>query len=535
VNPETTSAAPTTPHWIRGRFSRWIFATDHKMVGLLWLTVGGIGILLGGILAVISALQTARPDEALLGEGTYASVVTMQGTLLTYGGILPLALGLAIIVLPLQLGAHGLRHASVSAIAFWFGAAGILSLVLSSFSKGDAPRSSWTTVPSEALDPSRPGESVRLLGLILVGSATLLTAISLIATFRGPRAPGLTNERLPLFAVSVGVFAAAQLVLSPLALLGDALLVLARKNPGSFDWYIEKDGTLQSGYGWVFSQAIVAVVVVVALGAAAEIVATFQRGALAPRRLVALALVAAGVLVAIVPGADTVDGRRWASVLAVLALLPVAAAAVMLLLAGFRAAGASATESPLPFALGSLVLVLTAAVASVVVAIAHNDLRGTTFESARLDLLWSAILVALLGGTIYWWPKLTGRVMNARTTNLAAAVIVASALVLAVGRAIAGWNDQPSHAGVTIDGAGAGSLIGTIGVIGMAVGILLVGIAKLRARNGRRVGNDPWHGDTLEWYTTSPPPPHNFDRLPPVASERPLDDLRQTIRARNAL
>lgn len=530
-----TSAAQTGPHWREGRVSSWIFATDHKRIGMLWLAVGGLGIFLGGILALISALQTARPDGDLIGQGTYASVVTMQGTLLTYGGILPLALGLAVVIVPLQLGARALALPGLSAFAFWLGLVGIAAVVLSSFSKGDAPRSSWTSTPSIALDPSRPGETARLIGLFLIALATLLTAIALVATFRGHRAPGMSNDRLPLFAQSAGIFATALLVLASISLLGNGLLLLDRKNPGSFDWYIDGGANLVDGYEWVFSQAILAIVIVPALGVAAEIVATFHRGLLAHRRLVTLALVAAAVLIAVVPSADTVAGNRLASALAFLALLPIAAAAGTLLFVGFGATRTSGPGTPLPFALGSLVLLIGAAFASLALLVGHDDLGGTTFQSARLDLIWSAALLALLGGAVYWWPKLTGRMLDGRLTNLSAYVVTGSSLLLALGRAVAGWNDQPTLAGVTIDGAGTGSLLGTLGVFGIAGGILLFGVAKLRGRNGRRVGDDPWRADTLEWYTTSPPPPHNFDSLPPVTSARPLDDLRTRLNELNAL
>ena len=133
-----------------------------------------------------------------------------------------------------------------------------------------------------------------------------------------------------------------------------------------------------------------------------------------------------------------------------------------------------------------------AALAGLALVVGHDDLSGTTFQSARLDLIWSAVLLALLGGAVYWWPKLTGRVLDGRLTNVSAYVITGSSLLLALGRALAGWNDQPALAGVTIDDAGTGSLLGTIGVFGIGAGIVLFGLAKLRGRSGRRVGNDPW-------------------------------------------
>ena len=498
---------------------------------MLWLAVGGLGIFLGGILALVSALQTARPDADLIGQGTYASVVTMQGTLLTYGGILPLALGLAVVIVPLQLGARGLALPGLSAFALWLGVAGVVAVVLSSFSKGDAPRSSWTSTPSIALDPSRPGETARLMGLFLIALATLLTAIALVATFR--RLRRARDEQRPaaaLRAVRRDLRPGSARARVDLRCSGTASFCSTAKNPGTFDWYIDGGGSLVDGYEWVFSQAIVAIVLVPALGVAAEIVATFHRGLLAHRRLVTLALVAAAVLIAVVP--STRHRRRATAWLRCWPFSPCCRSRLQpgcSCFVGFGAARTSGQGIPLPFALGSLVLLIGAALAGLALVVGHDDLSGTTFQSARLDLIWSAVLLALLGGAVYWWPKLTGRVLDGRLTNISAYVITGSALLLALGQALAGWNDQPTLAGVTIDDAGTGSLLGTIGVFGIGAGIVLFGLAKLRGRNGRRVGNDPWRADTLEWYTTSPPPPHNFDSLPPVTSARPLDDLRTRL------
>ncbi len=529
-----TSAAPTSPSWLRGRFSRWIFATDHRRVGTMWLSVGGFGIALSVVLALVVALQTARADTTLIGEGTYASVVTMQATLLTYGGLLPLALGLAVALVPLQIGARGLALPQLATGGLWLGVSGVAAIVLSSFASGDAPRSWWTTYPPLVLDPARPGESIRLMGLLLVGLGALLTAIALVVTLRASRAPGMTKARLPLFTQSVGIFAVALLVLAPLSLLGSFMLLLARENPGSFDWYITDDGGLLRGYGWVFGQALVAVTIVPALGIAAELVATFHRGPLSSRHLVTLALVATAVLVAIVPSADLVDGRTWAAILGLLAAVPAAGIALVLLPAGLGALRAGPT-TPLPFALGSLILVLLGALASLVLVVRRDDLGGTTFATARLDLFWTAALLAVLGGVVYWWPKLFGRMLDARLTNLSAVVLLGSAVLLAVGHAAAGWSDQASRTGVTVEDAGTASLIASIGVAGVVAGLALFGLAKLGSRRGRRVGNDPWDGDTLEWYAASPPVPGNFESLPPVESERPLDDLRRSLREQGAL
>jgi len=214
-----TSTATSAPHWLRGRIARRIFSTDHKQLGLVWVVVGVFGLVIGGVLALVAALQTASADASVVGEGTFASLTTMEGTLLTSVGLLPIALGLALAIVPLQIGARGIASPTLAAAGLWFGVVGSLAVVLSSFASGDAPRSSWTSFPPAVLDPTRPGESVRLMGLLLIALGALLTAVVLVLTLRARRAPGMSDDRLPVFSYAAGIFAAALLVLAPLAIV----------------------------------------------------------------------------------------------------------------------------------------------------------------------------------------------------------------------------------------------------------------------------------------------------------------------------
>lgn len=525
---ETTGSPSTSlpvAHWLRGRIASWIFATDHKRIGILWLAIAATSAAIGGILAIFTSIQTATVDSGFVGQGAYASALTMEETLFQYFVLVPLVIGLGVYLVPLHVGARRLTGSSLATFAFWLAAFGALAVAVAPFGSGDPPRSYWTTVPGLALEPQRGSEDARLLGLVLLSAGVLLTAVSLLATLARGAAPGMSWDRMPVFAQGIGLFAAASLVLAPLQILGHTLLLLERSFPGSFDWYIEKDGLLD-GYGFVFGQALVAVALVPAVAAAAEVVSTFTRSSI-PRRPVTIGLTAATVLLAIVPSADDVAGKRFAAVLALLAAGALALVALVVLAAGAR--GRDLASAPVPFALGGLLLTAGGAVLSAWLVIRHDEVAGTTLAEARVEALWCGALLALLGALVYWWPKLFGRILDQRILGLAFASTLGGSALFIVGRAIAGEQGQLRRAGVAFDGAGGAGFVAMLGVLGLVGGVGLFGLAAARCRSARRAGNDPWVGDTLEWYTTSPPPAGNFDMLPPITTARPLLDLRRSL------
>jgi len=189
---------------------------------------------------------------------------------------------------------------------------------------------------------------------------------------------------------------------------------------------------------------------------------------------------------------------------------------------------------------GAIVLFAVGILSALVLAVFGNDrgLRGTAFGVAHAHyLLWGTALLSLLGGLVYWWPKIFGRLLGTRLTASAAVLLFIGFNVTFFVQFLLGDQGQARGAS-TFTGHGstaAYNMISTIGTFTSAIGVLLFLIAVARAHNGTRAGNDPWLADTLEWYTTSPPPAHNFDSVPPVMSARPLHDLRQTLKDRNAL
>jgi cytochrome c oxidase subunit 1 len=236
-------------------------------------------------------------------------------------------------------------------------------------------------------------------------------------------------------------------------------------------------------------------------------------------------------------------GRKPSLVLLLLTVIAIAPSVVALWLLKsslWKARADLRWKAPLLFAGGAIVLFAVGILSALVLAVFGNDrgLRGTAFGVAHAHyLLWGTALLALLGGLVYWWPKIFGRLLGPRLTGTAAVLLFIGFNLTFFVQFLLGDQGQPRGASrFSAHGSTAAyNMISTIGAFTTAVGVLFFLIAVARARSGRRAGNDPWLADTLEWYTTSPPPAHNFDSVPPVASARPLHDLRQTLKERNAL
>jgi cytochrome c oxidase subunit I len=227
-------------------------------------------------------------------------------------------------------------------------------------------------------------------------------------------------------------------------------------------------------------------------------------------------------------------------ILAVIATIPSVVALVLLKKTLWQARGGIRWTAPLWFAGGAVVLFAIGLLSAFALALfgSSRDWRGTAFGVAHAHyLIWGTALLALLGGLVYWWPKVFGRLLGTRLTAWSAWLLFIGfnctffvQFLLGDKGQPAGASSFPEHGSIS-----AYNMISSIGAAVTAVGVLAFLLAVVRAHNGRRAGNDPWRGDTLEWYTTSPPPPHNFDSVPAITSARPLADLRRTLEGRNAL
>jgi cytochrome c oxidase subunit 1 len=540
-----SSTTQPAGHWHRGRVASWLVSVDHKRIGALYLGWAGIFFVIAGVLTLLMRLQMTRPDASILGSGTYRGVLTMHGTLLVFFVLLPVVTGLATYIVPLMIGARTIAMPGSAAVAVWLFVFGGTAVTLSAFAGGGASQAGWTGFPPLALAQQGNGVDLWLMGLLLLAISLLLSAANLIATIRALRMDGMAWSDTPVFARAVYVWSWLSIVLVPIAALGLLFILLERSFSGSFDFFLDGD-TVEPKLIWLFGQSFAYAALVPIFGILAELVAVFAGRTVANARLLGQALVGIGgltIVLVLYHAYSTGIGSRPSVVLLLLAIVATIPSVVALWLLESTLWSARASlrwTAPLLFAGGAIVLFGIGLLSALVLAIFGNNrgLRGTAFGVAHAHyLLWGTALLAMLGGIVYWWPKVFGRLLGETLTRWAAILLFIGFNCTFFVQFLLG--DQGQARGATsfsADGStSAYNMISTIGAFVTALGAIFFLLAVLRSRSGRRAGNDPWLANTIEWYTTSPPPPHNFDSLPKVTSARPLADLREAIRARNAI
>ena len=540
-------SSPSQPAdaWHRGRVAGWLVAADHKRIGALYIGWAGVFFLIAGVLTLLMRLQVTRPDASVLGSGTYQGLLTMHGTLLVFFVLIPVLTGLVTSIVPLMIGATRIAMPGLAAAGLWLFVFAGAAVVLSAFARGGASKAGWTGYPPLSITQEGNGPRLWLIGMVLLGISLLASASNLIATVRSLRADGMTWANLPMFAWAAYVWAWVTIVLVPVAVAGFALVLLERRYPGSFDFFLTGDKSVKPWLIWLFGQSFAYAALVPVLGIVAELVAVFSGRAIANARVLGQSLVGIGgltILVVLYHAYSVGVGRKPSVLLlllAAVAALPSVVALWLLKSSLWRARRELRWTAPLLFAAGAIVLFAIGILSALVLVVFGNDreLRGTAFGVAHAHyLLWGTALLALLGGLTYWWPKIYGRLLGTRSTRTAAVLLFIGFNCTFFVQFLLGDQGQAMGApGFSAHGStSAYNMISTIGAFATAVGALLFLVAVARAHSGRRAGNDPWLADTLEWYTTSPPPEHNFDSLPPVTSTRPLHDLRRTLKELDA-
>ncbi len=527
TRPETVQDVPVEEHvnpWDTGEeypaLARVLGSGDHKTLGRLYIGLALVFGLLAWVLQALSAVDGIEGSD-LVPEDTAFQIYTLGKLSLVFLAALPLLVGLATFVVPLQVGSATIAFPRAAAAAFWTWVLGSV-LVLASY----AANGGVAGGRANAVDLGYLGIAVVVLALLLATVCVLTTVVAL-------RAPGLTLDRVPLF--SWAFFAGGSVwLLSLPVLLGNILLVYVDVHFGRpSDFGVADNQWTQ--LSWAFEQPQVFVYAVPAFGIVADVTATMAG---VRQRLRGGLLIAAGALAILAFGAYAqpfFNEEVWTEALyvgvGVLVFLP-----VVLAISGVAAtarAGRVRVTAASTGALFASLLLLLAGFGSAVYVISPLRLQESTdFQDGLAVVVLGATLTASLAGLFFWAPKIWGRFANEGLAKLSALTSLVGVFIAGTALAVAGFGNRWS---TIADANDALHGIAAAGAALVVVAVVLAAGALLGARSDEDVADDAWGtGQTLEWMTASPPPTGNFGLLAEVTSPEPALDAATSPERRGA-
>jgi len=533
---ESEPARP--PSSVRGRgLLGLVTSTDHKVIGLAYIVTALCFFLLGGALASVVRVELYSPGTQVVEPGAYNQVFTMHGSVMMYLFIVPVAFGLANYLVPLHIGAKEMAFPRLNALGYWLFLFGGLTMV-AGFLTADGPAAfGWTaTAPlSEAIRSPAIGHDLWLLAVVLTGTGTITAAVNVIATVLAMRAPGMSMFRMPIFTWNMLVTSVLVLIAFPV-LTSAAVMMLADRNLGAQIFQTDGGGQpiLWQHLFWFFGHPEVYIAALPFFGIITEVLATFSsRPVFGYRGLVLATFSIASLSVGVWAHHMFTTGAVQVGYFSALSLLIAVPTGVKFFnWIGTMWGGRLTFPTPMLFAVGFLTLFLFGGLTGVLLALPALDtqLHDSYFVVAHMHyVLFGGSAFALYAGIYYWFPKAFGRRLHEGWGRVHFAMTFVGFNLTFLVQHVLGAQGMPRRVADYLPSDGFTTLnrVSTVGALIMAASVFPLGWNIVRSlRKGEPAGDDPWGGQTLEWATSSPPPPHNFDVLPPIRSNRPVWDQR---------
>jgi len=539
------AAAPSERQPITAVLHDWVVTVDHKKIGLMYIFYALFFLVVAGLEATVMRIQLIAPHMNFVSPQVFNRMMTMHGTTMIFFVAMPILFGMGNYLVPLMIGARDMAFPRLNAFSFWVSAFGGMLLYFSFiggsglYGAGNAPDVGWWAYAPLTAHPFSRGHSSDFwtVSLLVSGFGSIGTAVNFIATILCMRCKGMTLGKMPLLAwLNLTMGALIILAVSPLTAAQIMLLLDRYLGAHFFDTQAGGSAVIWMHFFWIFGHPEVYVLIIPCFAFISEIVPVFSRKPIFGYPV----MVGASVGIAFVSLSVwahhmfTIGMNPYANSFFVLSTFVVGIPTGIKIFnwLGTMWGGKISLKAPMLFCIGFLFQFLVAGLTGIMLAAAPFDwqIGGSYFVVAHFHyVIVGGILFAIFAAFYYWFPKVTGRMYNETLARLHFVVFLIGFHMTFDTMHIPGLLGMPRRIYTYEPGRGweAWNLIITVGVAFQIAGILLFVVNLLWSTlRGPQAGNDPWDAWTLEWTTSSPPPPYNFAAEPIVHSRRPLWDLK---------
>jgi len=533
-----TDEIPSAPtRTSKGRLAvKILTTTDHKTIGYLYLATSFAWFLIGGILALLIRAELTRPGMQFLSSEQYNQVFTMHGTIMLLMFATPLFVGFANVIMPLQIGAADVAFPRMNMLSYWLYLFGGIVAFAGFLSPGGAASFGWTAYAPLSNNIYSPGIGADLwiMGLAVSGLGTILGGVNFVTTIFTMRAPGMTMFRMSIF--SWNVLLTSILVLIAFPPLAAALLGLESDRLFGSHIFDPANGgaMLWQHLFWFFGHPEVYILALPFFGIATEILPVFSRKPIfGYKGLIAATIAIAALSVAVWAHHMYTSGQVLLPFFSFMTFLIAVPTGVKFFnWIGTMWRGSISFDTPMIWVLGFLITFLLGGLTGVILASPPLDfaVSASYFVVAHFHyVLFGTVVFAMFAGFYFWWPKMTGRMLNETLGKIHFWTLFIGFHTTFLIQHWLGIKGFPRRYAdyLASDGFTTMNMISTVGSTLLALSMIPFAINVWITRKAPKVtSDDPWgYGSSLEWATSCPPPRHNFHRMPEIRSERPAFDL----------
>jgi len=534
---EMANRAPSLAPTSKGRSIRkFLTTTDHKTIGHMYLVTSFAWFLIAGILALFMRAELTRPGLQFMSVEQYNQFFTMHGTIMLLMFATPLFVGFANVIMPLQIGAADVAFPRMNMLSYWLYFFGSIMATAGFLAPGGAASFGWTAYAPLSRVEYSPGigSDLWIVGLAVSGLGTILGGVNFLTTIFTMRAPGMTMFRMSIF--TWNVMLTSILILLAFPPLAAALLALESDRLFGSHIFDPANGgaLLWQHIFWFFGHPEVYILALPFFGIASEILPVFSRKPIfGYKGLIAATIAIAALSVAVWAHHMFATGQVLLGFFSFMTfLIGVPTGVKFFNWIGTMWRGSITLETPMLWVIGFLITFLLGGLTGIILASPPLDfaVSASYFVVAHFHyVLFGTVVFAMFAGFYFWWPKMTGRMLNERLGKIHFWILFIGFHTTFLIQHWLGIKGFPRRYAdyLATDGFTFMNMVSTVGAALLAISMIPFAINVWISRSAPKVQvDDPWgYGASLEWATSCPPPRHNFHSIPKIRSERPAFDL----------